>query len=114
MKTIDAIGCITYIGQIAAVTVRQTQSQKDRRNVVLADESGLCVTVSLWGKNASREELSEGQVMAVKGARVSNYNGCSLNAGDEHSQIFINCDHPRSLELQKWWKVQDQQGPTNF
>ena len=44
--------------------------------------------------------------MAIKGARVSNYNGCSLNAGDEHSQIFIDCDHPRSLELSQWWKIQ--------
>lgn len=105
MKTIDAIGCITYVGQITAVTVKQTQTQKDRRNVVIADESGLCVTVSLWGKNANQNELLEGQVMAIKGARVSNYNGCSLNAGDDHSQIFLNCDHPRSLELQKWWEI---------
>ena len=66
---------------------------------MLADESGLCITVSLWGKNAVQDEIVEGQVMAIKGARVSNYNGCSLNAGDDHAQIFLNCDHLRSLEL---------------
>jgi replication factor A1 len=58
---------------------------KDRRNVVLADESGLSITVSLWGQNARMDKYFEGQTMAIRGARVSDYNGKSLNSGDEHS-----------------------------
>lgn len=77
---------------------------------MLADETGLCITVSLWGKNAVREDLNEGQIMAIKGARVSNYNGCSLNAGDEHAKIFINCEHTRSKELLNWWQVLSKRG----
>lgn len=82
---------------------------KDRKNVVLADESNLSITVSLWGKNALIEDYQIGQVMALKGARVSNYNGCSLNSGDEHSQLFIDCDHKRSKELKSWWAIQEKQ-----
>lgn len=43
--------------------------------------------------------------MAIKGAKVSEYGGKSLNAGDEHSQLFL--DPPgdkRSDELRKWYK----------
>jgi len=53
--------------------------------VVIADESGLCITVSLWGSNARNDTYAEGQVMSLRGARVSDYNGKSLNSGDEHS-----------------------------
>jgi len=41
----------------------------------------------------------------VKGAKVSEYGGKSLNAGDEHSQIFL--DPPgdkRCDELRKWYQ----------
>jgi replication factor A1 len=58
---------------------------KDRRNVIIADESNLCITVSLWGANAKNSSYQEGSVLALKGARVSDYNGRSLNSGDEHS-----------------------------
>jgi len=54
----------------------------------LADETGLQIQLTLWGKNATKLDFTEGHVLAVKGARVSDYGGKSLNAGDEHSQIF--------------------------
>jgi len=40
--------------------------------------------------------------LAVKGVRVSDYGGKSLNAGNEHSLIFINIDHKRTRELTQW------------
>lgn len=49
------------------------------------DQTGLQIQLTLWGKNATKLELSEGRVFAVKGAKVSDYGGKSLNAGDEHS-----------------------------
>lgn len=41
--------------------------------------------------------------MALRGARVSDYNGKSLNSGDEHSQMFIDPVDKRTQELKKWW-----------
>jgi hypothetical protein len=52
MRTIDAIGCITQIGILTQINIKQTGTVKDRRNVVIADESNLCITISLWGANA--------------------------------------------------------------
>ena len=66
---------------------------KDRRNVSIADESGLSIQVSLWGANARTDGYVEGQVLALRGARVSDYSGKSLNSGDEHSQMFIDPDN---------------------
>ena len=105
MRTIDAIGLITQVGQLTQINIKQTGTVKDRRNVVIADESGLCITVSLWGQNARMDKYTEGQVMSIRGARVSDYNGKSLNSGDEHSQMFIDIDHKRRIELKKWWAI---------
>ena len=44
--------------------------------------------------------------MSLRGARVSDYNGKSLNSGDEHSQIFIDINHKRTDELRRWWATQ--------
>ncbi len=83
MRTIDVIGVATDVGQLGTVNLK-AGGTKDRRNITLADESNLTISVSLWGKNAAK--LFEfGSVVAIKGARVSDYGGKSLNCGDEHS-----------------------------
>ena len=44
-------------------------------------------------------------MLAIKGAKVSEYGGKSLNAGDEHSQLFL--DPPgdkRCDEIRKWYQ----------
>jgi replication factor A1 len=75
---------------------------------VVADESDLCITVSLWGANARNDTYALGQVLALRGARVSDYNGRSLNSGDEHSQMFIDCECARTTQLKKWWGQGDK------
>jgi hypothetical protein len=35
------------------------------------------------------------RVIAVKGARVSEYGGKSLNAADDHSSLFLELNHER-------------------
>lgn len=74
-----------------------------RRNVQIGDESGLKIQVALWGNLANLFDLQVGQVLAVKNAKVSDFGGKSLNSGDDHSLLYIEPDHPRTLELQKWY-----------
>jgi ssDNA-binding replication factor A large subunit len=59
----------------------------------------LSISVTLWGANASKLEFREGHVLAIRGAKVSDFNGKTLNSGDEHSQIYIDVDHKRTREL---------------
>ena len=70
---------------------------------MIADESEKSIQLTLWGANASRENFQIGQVIAVRGARVSDYNGKSLNSGIEHSQIYIDMEHLRTKALKKWY-----------
>jgi hypothetical protein len=47
--------------------------------------------------------------MALKGTRVSDYQGKSLNSGDDHSQIYINLDLKRTQDLKAWYKMKGNQ-----
>lgn len=96
MRTVDAIGVVTQITPITKVNIKSTGLEKDRRNVSIVDESGLQIQISLWGGLARRDEYREGQVIALKGSRVSDYGGKSLNSGDEHSLMFIDPEHKRT------------------
>jgi len=41
--------------------------------------------------------------LAVKGARVSEFGGKSLNAADDHSVLYMNLKHERCKQLLKWY-----------
>ena len=51
--------------------------------------------------------------MAVKAARVSDYNGKSLNAGDEQTQVYLDPKHERTTKLKQWFK-ETQGAQRNF
>ena len=93
MRTIDTIGIITSMGVVTKIVLKTGGVHKDRRNVTIVNESKLQIQISLWGLNARFDDYKEGQVMAIRGARVSDYGGKSLNSGDEHSQIHIDPGH---------------------
>lgn len=109
-RTVDAVGVITNVGGVSSFQPKAydggaPRPPKDKRSLQLADETGLQIQVTLWGQNATRLPFAEGHVLAIKGAKVSDYGGKSLNAGDEHSQIFLDCEHKRVKELQAWYSA---------
>ena len=48
--------------------------------------------------------LKIGDCLAVKGARVSEFGGKSLNAADDHSVLFTNTNHERCRALKLWYE----------
>ena len=60
------------------------------------------MNVTLWGEMA-HTPLQEGQIIAIKNAKISDFNGKSLNSGDDTSTIIIEPKHQRTQELIKWY-----------
>ena len=77
------------------------------------DESNLQITISFWGSLARRDDYQENMILAVKAARVSDYNGKSLNAGDEQTQVYLEPKHVRTTKLKQWFK-ETQGASRNF
>ncbi|XP_036354745.1 replication protein A 70 kDa DNA-binding subunit-like [Octopus sinensis] len=63
-------------------------------------QAGSVVTVTLWGEQAERFVVTEEAphpTVAIKGARLSNFNGCSLNTSTNSTVIF----HPERRDAYK-------------
>lgn len=105
----DVIGVIVAVGSVESKTARA--GVVPRLKVSLADESGHCVGVAIWGDKARRlhAELvrgaGRGQVMAVKGAKVYHWSegdGVSLTAW-ETCAVDLNPDTAQTTTLTQWW-----------
>lgn len=108
-RTVDVVGVLTQVGQVSSFQPKPApdgtpKPPKDRRTLNISDESGLEIAVTLWGINATRLPYEVGCILQIKGAKVSDYQGKSLNAGDEHAQVFLDGEHKRVHELTKWYK----------
>jgi hypothetical protein len=62
---------------------------KGRLLFSLMDISTTTIIVNLWG-DYSNLPLCEGDIIAINGARVSNFGGKSLNCAIDHAKIFVN------------------------
>ena len=69
---------------------------KEKRSITIGDESNVCIAVTLWGSVTEAHPYRVGQVIALKGCRVSDYNGKSLNASSHAEDIFIALRHARA------------------
>ena len=69
-------------------------SQRKKRSLTIADESQVCINLSLWGESSTAFKFTVGQIIALKSCRISDYAGRSLNASGEVSDIFMELDHP--------------------
>jgi len=62
---------------------------RDKRTVTVTDDTGVSIMATLWGDCANNEKLKEGSIIAIKGAKVSDYGGKSLNI-DNNCFMVIN------------------------
>ena len=65
---------------------------KDKRTVTISDDTGVSVQATFWGEIA-HTNIAEGTIVAIKGAKVSDYGGKSLNLGNDHSVIEMEPEH---------------------
>jgi ssDNA-binding replication factor A large subunit len=110
MKTIDICGIIVEVSENEMVNLRNG-SQKVRKYVTLIDDSGCAISLTLWAEMCDRiTNANLDKVVAVKGVRVSEYCGKSLNAAEDHSALFPELDHERCRKILSWYVDLKAQG----
>jgi len=97
----DVMGVCKSYGEVQNITSRNGK-ELTKREIVLMDSSQAEVTLTLWGDTAVKFDGSSQPVVAVKNARVSSYNGCTLSGGD----VMIDPDIAASHELRGWWQAE--------
>uniref|UniRef100_A0A3Q3WHF4 Replication protein A subunit n=1 Tax=Mola mola TaxID=94237 RepID=A0A3Q3WHF4_MOLML len=102
---IDVIGVCKTAEDVFRITTKSSR-EVSKRTLNLIDTTGKEVAVTLWGAEAEKFDGSEQPVVAVKGARLSDFGGRSLSALFS-STVMVNPDIPEAFRLRAWY---DQEG----
>eukprot|EP00455_Lapot_gusevi_P050099 TRINITY_DN7211_c0_g1_i3.p1 TRINITY_DN7211_c0_g1~~TRINITY_DN7211_c0_g1_i3.p1 ORF type:complete len:333 (-),score=63.47 TRINITY_DN7211_c0_g1_i3:167-1108(-) len=101
-QNVDIIGVVTKVAARGSVNSKTTNQPIPKRNVTLMDQSLKCVDVTLWGDLVDHvTEDSVGVVVAMRGARLSDFGGRTLNAG-QSTLVVVNPDLPQASNLLGW------------
>ncbi|KAM4545166.1 replication protein A 70 kDa DNA-binding subunit-like isoform 2-T2 [Odontesthes bonariensis] len=98
---IDVIGVCKSADDVSRITTK-TSREVSKRALNLVDTTGREVTVTLWGEEAEKFDGSGQPVVAIKGARLSDFGGRSLSALFS-STVMINPDIPEAFRLRAWY-----------
>ncbi|XP_014827839.1 PREDICTED: replication protein A 70 kDa DNA-binding subunit-like isoform X2 [Poecilia mexicana] len=98
---VDIIGVCNSAEDVSRITTK-TSREVSKRAISLIDTTGKVVTVTLWGEEAEKFDDSGQPVVAIKGARLSDFRGISLTALFS-STITVNPDLPEAFRLRAWY-----------
>ncbi|XP_017507103.2 replication protein A 70 kDa DNA-binding subunit isoform X2 [Manis javanica] len=104
---VDIIGICKSYEDATKITVKSNNREISKRNIYLMDMSGKVVSATLWGEDADRFDGSRQPVMAIKGARVSDFGGRSLSVLSS-STVIVNPDIPEAYKLRGWFDSEGQ------
>lgn len=102
--TVDVIAVVREVGEISQIKSKSTQKPYDKRDLLLVDESGYSVKMTIWGKLATAFNEMLGTVIAFKGAKVSDFGGRSLSLLSSGSMI-VTPDITEGHILRAWFDL---------
>ncbi|CAE8594787.1 unnamed protein product [Polarella glacialis] len=112
-----SLGCscdiVAVVTEVQDAVLLQTRiGQRLKRQITIVDNSSTSVAITLW---ADRAELpiQVGHVVFVRGAKVSDFNGRSLDLS-EASFLDVNPDDQRAFRLQAWYQAGGKDEPVRL
>ncbi|KAG7264455.1 hypothetical protein CRUP_010954, partial [Coryphaenoides rupestris] len=92
-SVLDVIGVCKSVDELTRLTTKSSR-EVSKRTFNLMDMTGKVVSVTLWGEEAENFDGSGQPIVAIKGAKLSDFGGRSLSASFS-STLMINPDIPR-------------------
>uniref|UniRef100_UPI00358E7679 replication protein A 70 kDa DNA-binding subunit-like n=1 Tax=Myxine glutinosa TaxID=7769 RepID=UPI00358E7679 len=99
---IDVLGVCSSVEEPSKIMIKSSNRETTKREVQLVDQSNASVKLTIWGEDAEAFDGSGCPVLAVKGARVSDFNGCSLSLL-RSSLMVTNPQLPEAFRLRGWF-----------
>lgn len=103
--TTDIIGVIKEVGQTSQITSKTTNKPYDKRDLLLVDNTGFSVRLTVWGNLATNFTAMPESVVAFKGVKVSDFGGRSLSLLSSGT-MTIDPDIEEAHRLKGWYDAQ--------
>eukprot|EP01001_Neometanema_parovale_P004378 NODE_1614_length_1662_cov_37.966862_g1535_i0.p1 GENE.NODE_1614_length_1662_cov_37.966862_g1535_i0~~NODE_1614_length_1662_cov_37.966862_g1535_i0.p1 ORF type:complete len:437 (+),score=111.47 NODE_1614_length_1662_cov_37.966862_g1535_i0:75-1385(+) len=100
-STVDLCCAIMEVGELASITTKAGESLK-KRPIVVADQSGAQVELTLWQDTAENFDLPVGSIVGVKSARVGDFNGVTLSLTQGGSVTANPENLPQVQDVRAW------------
>jgi replication factor A1 len=84
---VDLLAVVKEIKPLTSITVKQTNEQLPKRNVIIADKSDCSIDLTLFGDLASNFTLPEGASIFVKNVNIREYNGGKFGSTSANSTL---------------------------
>ncbi|KDO22120.1 hypothetical protein SPRG_10939 [Saprolegnia parasitica CBS 223.65] len=103
-STIDMIGIVKTVAPCAELTSKAGK-QLQKRDITMVDDTLAEIKVTLWSERAQDPTCDTwvDQVLAIKGCRVSEYNGRSIGTFSS-TGFVLNPPLPESARLLNWYR----------
>ncbi|XP_053362671.1 replication protein A 70 kDa DNA-binding subunit [Clarias gariepinus] len=98
---VDVIGVCKSVEDVTRITTKNSR-EVSKRNIQLMDMSGKIIQVTMWGKEAETFDGTGQPILAIKGAKLSDFGGRSLSTLFS-STLMINPDIPEAYKLRGWY-----------
>ncbi|KAI8928253.1 hypothetical protein BC831DRAFT_423805 [Entophlyctis helioformis] len=98
---VDIIGVVKECNPCATIVTKAAKELK-KRDLLLVDESGWSVRLTLWGRQAETFEHHDNPIIAIKGARVGDWGGRTLSC-QMSSTVELNPQIEESYKLRAWY-----------
>ncbi|CAL7949670.1 unnamed protein product [Xylocopa violacea] len=111
-EIVDVLGIVKSCTDLQVLTSRTTGRELKKKDVELLDESNTMVTLTLWGTQAEQFDGSSNPVLAVKSARIGEFNGGKNLSTLSATVMQIDPDIPAAHRLRGWFNTVGHNGQT--
>ncbi|XP_043470940.1 replication protein A 70 kDa DNA-binding subunit-like [Leptopilina heterotoma] len=102
-EIIDILGIVKMSGELQELTARQTGRQLKKRDLTVVDESNAAISLTLWGTQAEQFDSSNAPTIAIKGARIGEFNGAKNISTLSSTVLQIDPDIEEAHKLRGWY-----------
>jgi len=103
--TIDCIGILQNVGDVSEIVSKTTSKPFSKRDLLLADNTGYTVKLTVWGNTAQSFDTQTESVIAFKGVKVSDFGGRSLSLLSSGT-MNVDPDIDEAHKLKGWYDAQ--------
>jgi replication factor A1 len=107
---VDVLAVITAGDpDVSTIVSKRTGAEIIKREVTVRDRSMIELRCTLWGKEATNFTWTNGDVLLIKGASLSDFNGVSMSIGNS-SSFELNPDRQEVHDLREWYENEGKNG----
>jgi len=105
-SVVDIATFVKEIGDCIEIPLKKNNELKERRSLILYDDSKVMIEMTLWGESAKNIDFNKEDLIIIKSAKVNNFGGTKNLTSSFGTRIFSKLEQlsedPFLNQLKEW------------